>query len=161
MNRCNSSGKLSQDSQRREFSTRFSISKEGSASRRCSMTLIGGNEETKTIVLRIASAHSVTEYARRFTRGRWPFLGLGSEKKWYGTHVSKFDWQCDKNAEHMMLNFAESGHPILRATSALERGELKSKRKWMKSIHFNGSDETIELFFEQLFQSISSVSTQQ
>ena len=30
------------------------------------------------------------------------------------------------------------------ATSALERGELKSKGKGWKSIHFNGSDETIE-----------------
>ena len=44
----------------------------------------------------------------------------------------------------MMLNFAESGHPVFRATSALERGEMKSKGKGKKSIHFNGSDETIE-----------------
>ena len=44
-----------------------------------------------------------------------------------------------------MLNFAESGHPIFRATSALERGELKSKGKGVQSIHFNGSDDTIEL----------------
>ena len=29
----------------------------------------------------------------------------------------------------MMLNFAESGHPVFRATSALERGELKKQRK--------------------------------
>ena len=41
--------------------------------------------------------------------------------------------------------FAESGHPIFRATSALERGELKSKRTGVKSIHFNGSDDTIEM----------------
>ena len=114
------------------------------------MTLIGGNEETKTIVLRIANAHSVIEYARRFTREQRSFQGLGSEKKWYGTHVSKFDGQSDKIAEHMMLNFAESGHLILRATSALERGELKSKGKWMKSIHFNSSDETIELILRTI-----------
>ena len=43
-----------------------------------------------------------------------------------------------------MLNFAESGHNAFRATSALERGELKSKGKEIKSIHFNGSDETVE-----------------
>ena len=49
-----------------------------------------------------------------------------------------------------MLNFAKSGHLILRANSALERGELKSKGKWMKSIHFNGSDETIELILRTL-----------
>ena len=40
----------------------------------------------------------------------------------------------------MMLKFAESGHPIFRATSALERGELRSKVKGRKSIHFNGSE---------------------
>ena len=45
----------------------------------------------------------------------------------------------------MMLNFAESGHPVFRAGSASERGELKSKGKGVKSIHFNGSADTIEL----------------
>ena len=45
----------------------------------------------------------------------------------------------------MTLNFAESGHPLLRASSALEKGTLKSRGKGVKSIHFNGSDETIEL----------------
>ena len=44
-----------------------------------------------------------------------------------------------------MLNFAESGHPVFRATSALERGELKSKGGGRKSIHFNGGVETVEL----------------
>ena len=49
-----------------------------------------------------------------------------------------------------MLNFAESGHPVFRASSALERGELKSKGKGMKSIHFNDSDETIELILRTI-----------
>ena len=44
-----------------------------------------------------------------------------------------------------MLNFAESGHPIFQATSLLERGELGSKGGGKKSIHFNGSEETVEL----------------
>ena len=44
-----------------------------------------------------------------------------------------------------MLNFAESGRPVFRASSDLERGELKSTGKGVKSTHFNGSDETIEL----------------
>ena len=35
----------------------------------------------------------------------------------------------EKTAEGMMLNFAESGHPVFRARSGLERGELKSKGK--------------------------------
>ena len=44
-----------------------------------------------------------------------------------------------------MLNFAESSHPRLRATSVLERGELRSKEKRNNSIHFKGSEENIEL----------------
>ena len=50
--------------------------------------------------------------ARRFPLGGWSFLGPGSEKKWYGTYFDKPDGDCDKTAELMMLNFAESGHPI-------------------------------------------------
>ena len=77
--------------------------------------------------------------------GHWSCLGPGSEKKWYGTHECKPDGQWDEVAENMMINFAESGHLFFRASSASERGELKSKGKGMNTIHFNGSDETIEL----------------
>ena len=38
-----------------------------------------------------------------------------------------------------------SGHPVVRASSAFERGELKSKGGGKKSIHFNGSGENVEL----------------
>ena len=62
-----------------------------------------------------------TEYARRFTQGRWSFPGPGSDKDWYETHVSKPGGQWNKTAEVMMSNFAESGHPVFRATSALGR----------------------------------------
>ena len=44
-----------------------------------------------------------------------------------------------------MVNFSDSGHPIFRASSAFERGDLRSKEHGKKSIHFNGSDENIEL----------------
>ena len=50
----------------------------------------------------------------------------------------------------MMLNFAESGHPIFRATSALERGELRSKEKGNTSINFNGSEENIEMILSTI-----------
>ena len=78
-----------------------------------------------------------TEYSRRFPQGRWSFLVLGSEKKWYGTHHHKPHGEWDKTAEGMMLNFADSGHPVFRATGALERGELKKKREGKKSVHVN------------------------
>ena len=41
-----------------------------------------------------------------------------------------------------MANFSGSGHPIFRASSAFERGELRSKGHGKKSIHFNGSRRT-------------------
>ena len=44
-----------------------------------------------------------------------------------------------------MANFSGSGHPIFRASSAFERGELRSKEGDNKSIHFNGSHENNEL----------------
>ena len=34
-----------------------------------------------------------------------------------------------KTAEGMMLNFAESGHPVFRTSSFLERGESIAKEK--------------------------------
>ena len=67
------------------------------------------------------------EKARKFPRGHWSFLEPGSEKKWYGTHTDKPDGSWDRMAEEMMLNFSDSDHPIFRAFSAFERGELRSK----------------------------------
>ena len=55
-----------------------------------------------------------------------------------------------RTAERMMLNFPESGDLTFRAASALERGELKSKGKGVKTIHFNGSDDTIELILRTI-----------
>ena len=61
----------------------------------------------------------------------------------------------------MMINFAESGHPFIQATSVLERGELKRKGGGKKTIHYNGGEETFgfDWFFARLLLSISSVST--
>ena len=39
-----------------------------------------GNDE-----LCVNNSKTITEYAERFRRGHWSFLGPGSEKKWYGT----------------------------------------------------------------------------
>ena len=50
-------------------------------------------------------------------------------KKWYGTHTYKPNGKWDRVAEDMMLNFSESGHPVFRSSSALERGDLKRKGK--------------------------------
>ena len=72
-------------------------------------------------------------------------LGPGSEEKWYGSYADKSDGSWNRTAVEMMANLSRSGHPIFRAPSAFERGKLRSKGGDKKSIHFNGSNENIEL----------------
>ena len=112
-----------------------------------------GNED-----LCIANSQIVAEYARRVAHGHWwSFLGLGSEKKWYGTHTCKPNGKWDGVAEDMMLNFSESGHPAFRGSGALERGDLKKQSKgqivytllWRRQNRW-------KWFFAQSFPSISS-----
>ena len=47
----------------------------------------------------------------------------------------------------MLLEFAESGCPIFRATTPLSRSNLKSKGHGKLSIHFAADQETIETIF--------------
>ena len=70
----------------------------------------------------VNNSKTIKEYAERFARGHWSFLGPGSEKKWHGTYVCKPDGSWNRTAEKMLQNFGGSGHPIFRCTSALERG---------------------------------------
>ena len=64
------------------------------------------------------NSQTVAKYVRKFSRGHWSFLGLGSEEKWYGTYSDKPDGSWDRMAEEMMLIFSGSGHPIFRASFA-------------------------------------------
>ena len=132
---------------------------EESSSCQYTTTLYGekkGNEE-----LCIANSKIVTEYAKRFAHGHWSFLGPGSEKKWCGTHMYKPNGEWDPVAEDMMLNFSESGNPIFRGSSALDREALKSKGKGMSSLHFCVTTKQPKWFFAQSFPSISSVLMEQ
>ena len=52
----------------------------------------------------------------------------------------------DKIAERMLIEFAESGCPIFRATTPLSRSRLKSKGHGKLSIHYAANQETIETF---------------
>ena len=52
----------------------------------CTTTLYGRTRKHRTCE---NNSVTVANYARRFPRGRWLFLGLGSEKKWYGTYSDK------------------------------------------------------------------------
>ena len=86
----------------------------------------------------------VSLYARRFGTGQWSSIGPGSEKKWYSISEDSPKGKLDNMAERMLLEFAESGCPILRATSPLSRGRLKSKVHGKLSIHYCADLETID-----------------
>ena len=63
--------------------------------------------------------------------------------------------------EKMLLEFAESGCPINRATTPLSRSQLKSNGHGKLSIHFAADQETTETIFRIIVLQTSSVSTEQ
>ena len=80
-----------------------------------------GNEEEC-----LANAGVVNVFSRKFGIGQWSFIGPGFEKKWYPSENSPQDvW--DDIAEQMLLEFAESGHSIFRATTPLSRAFSRAK----------------------------------
>ena len=95
----------------------------------------------------LANAKVVSLYAKRFGIGQWSFIGPGSEKKWYSMKENSPQGIWDHIAEKMLLEFAESGCPIFRATTPLSRGQLRSKGHGKLSIHFAATQETIETVF--------------
>ena len=97
------------------------------------------------------NAQLVSMYAKRFSPGKWSFLGPGSEKKkWYSTHEYKPQGEWDRVAEQMMMEFSESGHPVFRVTSPLSRGMLESKGGGKLSTHFCADQGTIETVFRTI-----------
>ena len=65
-------------------------------------------------------------------------------EKWYSISEDSPQGEWDKMAEKMMLTFAESGHPVFRATSPLSRGQVKSKGGGKLSIHCCADLEAIK-----------------
>ena len=108
------------------------------------------------------NAKVVSILAKEFGIGQWSFVGPGSEKKWYSMEEDSPQGIWDHVAEKMLLEFAESGCPIFRATTPLSRGNLKSKGHGKLSIHFTADYPTIETIFRIIvFLPISSVFTEQ
>ena len=95
----------------------------------------------------VANAKVVTILARRFGIGQSSFVGPGYEKKWSSMEENSPQGIWDHIADEMLLEFAESGHPIFRATTPLSRVNLKSKGHGKLSIHYCADQKTIETFF--------------
>ena len=98
----------------------------------------------------LANARLVSLYARKFGEGQWSFIGPGSEKKLYSIKEDSPQGIWDNLAEKMLIEFAESGCPIFRATTPLSRSQLKSKGHGKLSIHFAAVHETIETIFRKI-----------
>ena len=108
---------------------------------RCSCGTKDNEEES------LANAKIVSLYARRFGKGQRKFIGPGSEKKWYCISEDSPQGVWDRIAERILVEFAESGCPIFRATIPLSRGQLKSTGHGKLSIHYAADLETVETIF--------------
>ena len=65
----------------------------------------------------LANAKVVSIFAKKFGIGQWSFIGPGSERKWYSMEENSPQGIWDHIAERMLVEFAESGCPIFRATT--------------------------------------------
>ena len=101
-----------------------------------------GNEEEC-----VANVKVVSILAKKIGIGQWSFIGPGSEKKWYSGEENSPQEIWDHIADKMLLELAESGCPIFRATTPLSMSNLKSKGHGKLSIHFAADQETIETVF--------------
>ena len=96
-----------------------------------------------------SNARFVSLYAKRCGRGQWPFLGVGSEKKWYSsTSEDSPQGEWDKIVEKMMLEFGEK--QTSSRSCPLSRGQLKSKGGGKLSIHFCAVVDTIKTVFRTI-----------
>ena len=93
---------------------------------------------------------NVSVYAKKFGTGQWSFIGPGSEKKWFSMEENSPQGIWDHIAEKMLMEFAESGCPIFRATNPLSRSKLKSEGHGKLSIHFAADQETIDTIFRTI-----------
>ena len=64
----------------------------------------------------MSNANLVSLCAKRFGKGQWSFIDPGSEKKWYSISEGGPQEERDNTSERMLLELAESGCPIFRAT---------------------------------------------
>ena len=122
------------------YSVILSSSTTGSSSCQCTTTLYGENEETQKSARQ--NSFTVVNYARRFPRGRWSFLGPGSE-----TYSDKPDGDWDKTAELMMINFAEKRSSNISCHLCPGKRRIKKQRK---------GKEVYCRFVERIIQSFRS-----
>ena len=95
----------------------------------------------------VANTKVVSLHARKFGIEQWSFIGPGSEKKWYSMKEDSPQGIWDHIADKMLLEFAESGCLIFRATTPFSRDNLKNKGHGKLSINFAADHGTVETIF--------------
>ena len=108
----------------------------------------------------LRNANIMKTFDGRFGIGQRSFIGPCSEKKWYPSENSP-QGAWDHIEEKMLLEFAESGHPVFCATTPLSRA--LSKARGEENCLYTSLQIKIQLirFIALFFLSISSVSTEQ
>ena len=96
-----------------------------------------GNEDTCALTSR-----AIRDHSSKFKDGHWAFLGQGQENKWYHGYEGKWDLR----ASRMVDDFENSGHPVFKGISPLDRGILK-KKKGKDTIHFNGEYSNVDPWY--------------
>ena len=84
-------------------------------------------------------------YAKKFSRGHWTFLGLGEEKSGAELSVS----HLKTIASQMVERFKETSHPVFESISDLSRGILKRKNN-RDFIHFNAHASNTQFLFRTI-----------
>ena len=105
-------------------------------------------------------AKLVSVYARRFSPGRWSFLGPGSEKKWHSTHEKLTPRRMGQRRRDDDQIQWKRTHSLPIHESIVSRN-AQEQRRWKIINTSSLMSDTIETFFEQLFLFISSVFTEQ
>ena len=90
----------------------------------------------------LENAGVVKVLARRFGVGQWSFIGPGSEKKWYSAENSP-QGAWDNIVEEMLLEFAESGHPI--SVQRLHCPGINSRAKDMENCRYTSLQMNTQL----------------
>ena len=94
------------------------------------------------------------ELRKRFSRGHWSFTGPRDEEKLHGTHTYKPKGKWNITADDVVEKVKESGHPIFRGISTLNRGVLKRK-SGRCTFHITAESQNAELLFRPITQQIS------
>ena len=88
------------------------------------------------------SAQLVSMYAKRFSPGRWSFLGLGSEKKWCSTHEYKPQVEWEQNRWTNDDGILRKRTPSFPCFNQVHCHEERSKANVVENYRYTFATET-------------------